>query len=150
MIRRFTYRGKEFPLYLNGTGLFNCYQKFGRDKSLVELIEPMDRESYEATLWILCELSKQGTAYCRYLGEEAERALNFAEMMLAVTPEEYLAIKEAVSLAIYDGFHREKPGEDQSDPWLAEFEAETQKKKKSRKPSIFSRLWRWVFPFVTE
>lgn len=143
---KFDFRGKSYSLYLSGLGLYECYDHFGGDKSLIELIEGEGKETYQAAIWMLCEFSKQGELYRRYMGEEPEEYLKLGQVMALAQPWEYPEIKTAVTMTIYEGFKREHPGQEDTDPWLAEFEAEKSKKKEAAGRSISGLLrgpWGW-------
>lgn len=138
----FEFRGKKFTLYLSGLGLFEFYERYGHDKGMLDVIEPTDKDGYEATIWAFCELSRQGKLYRQFVGEEPGEAAGYAQMLASAQPSEYAAIKAAVIAAIAEGFGREHKSDEDEDPWLAEFEEEKQKKKESRRPNIFARLRR--------
>lgn len=143
---KYEFRGREYSLYLSGLGLFECYEHFKDSGSLLELIEPDTKAAYEAAVWMLCKFSKLAALYQRYLGGEAAETLDYQEMLISVRPEEYPEIKRAVIRTIGEGFGREHPGEEDSDPWLQEYEAETQKKNISPGRNISGSLRRaWAF-----
>lgn len=136
----FKLRGGEYHLYLNGIGLFNIYGKFGQVGNLLDLIEPNNKAGYEATIWILCELSVQGEMYRRLNGYAAEEPLNYHRTLTQVQPHEIRAIKTAVVEALKEGFLREHAVAEDFDPWLEEIESAEGVKKKSRFRSILEHL----------
>ena len=139
----FELRGGTYHLYLNGVGLFDIYKKFGQEKNLLDLIEPVTREGYEATVWILCELSAQGELYRRLQGYDPQPPLEYLKVLTQLQPHELPAVKKAVTEAIMEGFLRDHPDTEGYDPWLDEIdEANGVKKKASARPSIFERLRR--------
>lgn len=139
---KFEFREKEYSLYLSGLGLFECYEHFKDSGSLLELIEADSREAYEAAVWMLCKFSKLAALYKRYLGEEPGETLDCQAMLILARPEDYPEIKLAVIKTIEEGFGREHPGEEDTDPWLQEYEAETQKKNTSPGRNISGSLRR--------
>lgn len=143
----FELRGGNYHLYLNGMGLFNIYAKYGQDKNILDILKPNTKESFEATIWVLCELSVQGELYRRVMGYEAEKPLEYIRTIAQVQPHELPAIKKAVTEAILEGFIRDHPDTEGYDPWLAEIEEANGVKKKSQRPSIFGRL-RKVFIYL--
>lgn len=137
----YEFHGGNYRLYMNGYALFNFYEKFGQDSNILEVIEPVTKEAYEALIWVLCELSRQGEMYARFLGLDAKKPLEYMQTLTQTKPSEYVAIKEIVTKAIAEGFRRDHPDEElEEDAFLQEFEA--QKKTKSLRPSIFVRLRR--------
>lgn len=145
----FELRGGTYHLYLNGTALFDIYEKFGQVRNLLDLVEPFTREGYEATIWILCELSVQGELYRRCLGYEKSDTLNYLKTVAQVQPHEIPAIKAAVIEALREGFIREHASPEDYDPWLEEIEEKSgAKKNASLCRSIIARLRRaWACLF---
>lgn len=135
----FTFRGEEYHLYFNGSALFNAYARFGFDKNILDVIEPMDKAGFEATVWMLCELSTQGELYRRFLGYTPQPRLIYAKTLVQIQPKELPEVKQAVIAALNEGFARE--AEESYDPWLAELESQ-KKNKTSQKRSISACLRR--------
>lgn len=135
----FTFRGEEYHLYFNGSALFNAYARFGSDKNILDVIEPMDKAGFEATVWLLCELSTQGELYRRFLGYTPRPRLVYAKTLVQIQPKELPEVKQAVVAALNEGFARET--EESYDPWLAELESQ-KKNKTSQKRSISACLRR--------
>lgn len=135
----FTFRGEEYHLYFNGSALFNAYAKFGADKNILDVIEPMNKAGFEATVWLLCELSTQGELYRRFLGYTPRPRLIYAKTLVQIQPKELPEVKQAVIAALNEGFARE--AEESYDPWLAELESQ-KKNKTSQKRSISACLRR--------
>ena len=109
----YSYRGGNYHLYFNLAALLDFKEKY-QDQNLVELISRNDREGLEAAVWLLCQLSRQGELYRRYLGEDPGQVLG------------------------------EHPEEGADDPWLQEYEAEHSTKKASagrRFVCFCRRLW---------
>ena len=135
----FTFRGEEYHLYFNGSALFNAYAKFGADKNILDMIEPMNKAGFEATVWLLCELATQGELYRRFLGYTPRPRLDYAKTLVQIQPKELPEIKAAVIAAMNEGFARE--ADEEYDPWLAELESQ-KKNKTSPKRSISACLRR--------
>lgn len=135
----FKFHGGDYRLYMNGYAMFDFYEKYGTDKNFIEVIEPVTKEGFEALIWLLCELSKQGEMYARFMGLEAKKPLEYMQTLTMTKPAEYAEIKETVTRAIAEGFRRDHPDEElEEDAFLQEFEA--QKKTKFRKRSTHARL----------
>ena len=66
----FAINGHEYHLLLNGTALFNCYDRLGREKTLMDHLEAGDKQGYDNMLWMLCEFAMQGELYRRWQGED--------------------------------------------------------------------------------
>lgn len=132
----FTFRGEEYHLYFNGSALFNAYAKFGADKNILDMIEPMNKAGFEATVWLLCELATQGELYRRFLGYTPRPRLDYAKTLVQIQPKELPEIKAAVIAAMNEGFARE--ADEGYDPWLAELES--QKKKQNVTKAEYIRL----------
>ena len=135
----FNFRGEEYHLYFNGSALFDAYARFGSDKNILDVIEPMDKAGFEATVWLLCELATQGELYRRFLGYTPRPRLVYAKTLVQIQPKELPEIKQAVIAALNEGFARE--AEESYDPWLAELESQ-KKNKTSQKRSISAFLRR--------
>ena len=135
----FTFRGEEYHLYFNGSALFNAYARFGSDKNILDVIEPMDKAGFEATVWMLCELATQGELYRRFLGYTPRPRLIYAKTLVQIQPKELPEVKRGGIAALNEGFARE--AEESYDPWLAELESQ-KKNKTSQKRSISACLRR--------
>lgn len=122
----FTFRGEEYHLYFNGSALFNAYAKFGADKNILDVIEPMNKAGFEATVWLLCELATQGELYRRLFGYTPRPRLDYAKALVQIQPKELPEIKQVVVAALNEGFARET--EEGYDPWLAELESQKKNK----------------------
>lgn len=130
--------GKIYSLLLNGEALFNCYERFGREKSLLELIEPETKDGYEAACWMACEFSRQGELMRRLQKEDRREYLQFGQLCTVLFPRDIPAMKMAVMAAIREGFRRDHEDEDGVDLGLMELE----QKKTAESPalSILGRL----------
>lgn len=131
--------GTEYHLLLNGMALFDCYEHFGREKSLTELIEGEDRDAYQALVWMLCCFSLQGELARRYAGLDKGAYLEYGRTLTELTPKDIPMAKAAVLRTIVSGF-RHPEGRDEVDVFLAEIESK--KKQASPGGNIFTRLRR--------
>lgn len=125
----FAFRGGKYNLYFNGLLLYSFYDRYGRDDGILERLEQDNKDSLEINVWLLCELTRQAALYRRFLGEEPGEILDYARTLAAVQPVEIPGIRAAVTMAVAEGFRREHSSEEESDPWLQEFEAEKNPKK---------------------
>lgn len=137
----FTFRGEEYHLYFNGSALFNAYAKFGADKNILDMIEPMNKAGFEATVWLLSELATQGELYRRFLGYTPRPRLDYAKTLVQIQPKELPEIKAAVIAALNEGFARE--ADEGYDPWLAELESQKKNKTSPRRSisGCLQRAW---------
>ena len=134
--------GKVYHLLLNGTALFNCYDRFGQEKNLLELIQGESRENYEAALWMAAEFSLQGELYRRFHGEDKGLILQPAQAAAIVQPVDIPGLKVALAETIRAGFLRQHEDAGGFDPWLAEI---NQKKTKgSQGRSTYSCLQKFL------
>lgn len=125
--------GKVYHLLLNGTALFNLYDRFGQGGRLLDVLDGDTRESHEAAIFMLAELSLQGELYRRYQGEDKGPIITAAQAAVVVTPQDMPQLKAAVCAAIRAGFVRQHTDDEDFDPWLAEIE------KKKTKMAMESR-----------
>lgn len=139
MLIDFKLNGKTLHLLLNGDALFNCYERFGQDKTLLEQLEGEDRESFRRLVWMLCEFALQGELYRRYQGQDRGTILPYSQALAEILPSDIPRVKLALTATIREGFTRRHAGEEEMDPWLAEIE---KKKKELHAPNIFASLRR--------
>lgn len=118
----FAINGQEYHLLLNGTALFNCYDRLGREKTLMDHLEAGDKQGYDNMLWMLCEFAMQGELYRRWQGEDRGPILQYARAAAEVLPSQLPQLKLALAATIRNGFTRQHLCDEDSDPWLAEIE----------------------------
>lgn len=118
----------ELHLLLNGEALFNFYERYGKEKTLLAQLEADDKEGFERMVWLLCELALQGELYRRYQGEDRGKIFPYNQALAEILPGDIPRIKLALTMAIREGFARQHPSDEDLDPWLAEIE----KKKKAQ------------------
>lgn len=137
-LTKITLDGKEYHLLLNGEALFDCYERFGQDKSLLELLETDGREGYAVESFLLATFSMQGELYRRWQGEDRGCYLSESQARVLLTPADIPVLRTALIDTIISGFNRQHPDDEPIDPWLNEL---TQKKtKESAVPSILGSL----------
>lgn len=123
----FHLHGRKYPLLLNGNALFGAYERF--DGAILEPMDRPGRQGYEATCWILHQLMEQGELYNRYMGGDHQNVPGYDELMVYLTPVDYLRARAAVERAIALGFGREAPSPEpeERDMGLEELEKKTVK-----------------------
>lgn len=129
MMIEYGYRGGTYRLYFNGLLLYSFYDRYGKDKGVMEILEQDGKDGLEANVWLLCELTRQAALYRRYLGEEPGEVLDYTRMLTGATPAEIPGIRNAVAVAVAEGFRREHASTEDSDPWLREIEEQNSPKK---------------------
>ena len=134
----FDWNGQTLHLLLNGTALFDIFDRYRSDAEILELIDGSDKKSYLNTCWILYKLAEQGELARRFLGHDHERYPT-AERLAALTmPLEVPKARRAISRALKLGFgmlHPENPDSEFVDLGLLEL----QKKRVTDRPGpVFS------------
>ena len=74
----FTFRGEEYHLYFNGSALFNAYAKFGADKNILDMIEPMNKAGFEVAPDLFLEEFAKREAVDQASGEDDAASLRAA------------------------------------------------------------------------
>ncbi len=110
MMRTVPFRlGNEtFYLLLNGAALFELYEKFGDEGSLMDHLNGRGRESFENTCFFLAKLGEQGELLRRYLGHDPGTVPTEELFRVGLSPRDVLRAKAAVKEAICAGFSREE------------------------------------------
>lgn len=135
-LNKFTLDGKEYHLLLNGEALFDCYERFGQDKGLLDLLETDGRNGYEVIAFFLATFSMQGELYRRWQGEDRGSYLSESQARVLLKPADIPTLRAVLIDTIMDGFKRKHPDDGPVDPWLNEL---TQKKtKESATRNIFA------------
>lgn len=104
----YQFNGTTYYLLLNGAALFDIYDQFGRDKSVMDHISGDDRAAFDAICWYLEELSTQGELYRRRQGYDHGSILSSEELEVGLYPLDVPKAKAAIKSAIILGFLREE------------------------------------------
>lgn len=122
----FEFRGETYYLLLNGAALFDIYDQFGQELSVMDPIKGKDRRSFEAICWYLEELATQGELYRRRQGFD-QTHIPSADLFLAeLSPLDVPRARAAIQAAIAAGFTRdEDEGPKEVDKGLLELEKKT-------------------------
>ena len=135
-LTKYVLDGKEYHLLLNGEALFDCYEHFGYEKDLLDLIVADGKDGFAAAAWMLATFSMQGEMYRRWQGEDRGPYLREAQARAILTPADLPVLNLALMETIRAGFIRKHEDDGPVDPWLNEL---TQKKtKESAARSIFA------------
>lgn len=104
----YQFNGTTYYLLLNGAALFDIYDRFGQDRSVLDPISGRDRASFEAVCWYLETLSAQGELYRRKQGYDHGPMLSAEELKVELYPLDVTEAKSAIKAAIAAGFLREE------------------------------------------
>lgn len=100
--------GETYYLLFNGAAMFNIYDQFGSEGSVVDHIRGNGRNAFEAVCWYLEELSTQGELYRRKQGFDKGPVLSAADLMVELSPLGLLDARAQLKSAIYAGFVQEE------------------------------------------
>lgn len=104
----FKFNRTTYYLLLNGAAMFDIYDQFGREGSILDPIKGNDRSAFEAVCWYLEELSTQGELFRRKQGLDKGPILSADALMLELSPMDVLTARAAIKTAVYRGFVREE------------------------------------------
>ena len=102
----FSLSGQDYHLMLNASALFDCFDHFGSEDSVLDKIIGDDQESFDATCWVLAKLSEQGAAVRRLQGLEPGPVLSESTARLLLDPKDLVRARRAIREAWEAGFHR--------------------------------------------
>lgn len=122
----FEFNGRTFHLLLNGAALFDIYDQFGQEGSVLDPLKDRGREGFEAVCWYLAKLAGQGELYRRWLGYESGPIPEEDAFRVALSPLDVPRARNALTEAIGLGFLREEEAEKKEiDLGLLELEKKT-------------------------
>lgn len=104
----FEFNGTAYHLLLNGAAMFDIYDQFGQEGSIIDHIKGNDRDAFEAICWYLEELATQGELFRRKQGFDKGPILSADVLMVELSPLDVLEARAAIKTAIYRGFVREE------------------------------------------
>lgn len=121
----FALDGQEYHLLFNGAALFDVYDRFGADVSVLDPVKGNDRTSFEAICWYLEELAGQGELLRRYEGRDKGPAPTADMFRARLSPLDVPRARTAIQAAIAAGFGREEVRPREIDKGLLELEKKT-------------------------
>lgn len=122
----FTMGGQTYHLLLNGAALFDLYEQFGDQDSLLNHLDGRGRQSFENTCVFLAKLGEQGELLRRYLGHDPGPVPTEELFRVGLSPRDAARAKSAVIEAVCAGFEREEGGKQkQVDKGLLELQKKT-------------------------
>lgn len=104
----FPFNGTDYYLLLNGAALFDIYDQFGREGSVLDPIKGSGRDALENICWYLEELSAQGELYRRRQGFDKGPVLSAQALLVELSPLDVPMARAAIQEAICAGFLREE------------------------------------------
>lgn len=123
----YSFGGTVYHLLLNGAALFDIYDKFGREGSVLDPIQGTDRKSFDALCWYLHKLAEQGELWRRYQGFAPGTIPKPEIFAMELGPLDVIEARTAVNAAICSGFSREDAaGRGEVDVGLLELEKKTE------------------------
>ena len=114
--------GQEYHLLFNGAALFDCYDQFGDEGSVLDHIKGNSREDFDAVCWYLHELASQGGLYRRYAGYDTQPIPDADLFAVLLSPLDVTRARLAIQAAIAAGFGREEEKPREIDKGLLELE----------------------------
>lgn len=122
----FEFGDKTFHLCLNGAALYDIYEKYGSEDTILSHVEGHDKPSFEATCWILYKLAEQGEIVRRYQGFDRGPMPTEHFFRTNLAPLDIIGAKAAIDQAVRQGFRREERDKDERvDKGLIEWEKKT-------------------------
>ena len=117
--------GQRLHLLLNGSALFDLYDKFGPDGFLTDHLKGGSKKSFEATCYFLFKLAEQGELYRRWEGHARGPVLSEQFFRVHLAPREVNRAKDAIVEAVRLGFQREEAEDKDVDLGLLELQKKT-------------------------
>lgn len=121
----FELSGTTYHLLLNGSAMFDIYDKYGSDISIVDPIKGNSKKAFEAVCWYLEVLATQGEMFRRKQGFDRGPIPSADALRLELSPLDVTAAKVAIKAAVYAGFAREEGEPKEIDKGLLELEKKT-------------------------
>ena len=119
----FEFGDKTFHLCLNGAALYDIYEKYGSEDTILSHVEGHDKPSFEATCWILYKLAEQGEIVRRYQGFDRGPMPTEHFFRTNLAPLDIIGAKAAIDQTVRQGFRREERDKDERvDKGLIEWE----------------------------
>lgn len=117
--------GQRLHLLLNGSALFDLYDKFGPDGFLTDHLKGGSKKSFEATCYFLAKLCEQGELYRRWQGQTRGPVLSEQYFRVHLAPCDVNRAKDAIVEAVRLGFQREETEDHDVDLGLMELQKKT-------------------------
>lgn len=123
----FEFEGVTYHLMLNGAAMFDIYDKYGDEGSIMDHFQGNTRAAFDATCWYLETLSFEGERFRRWQGLDKGQILSAETLNVGLRPLDVPVAKASLRAAIQAGFAREEAGPPQEiDKGLLELEKKTE------------------------
>lgn len=117
--------GQQYHFCMNGAALFDCYDKFGPEKPVLDHIAGNSRRAFDAMCWMLAKFAEQGELVRRYQGYKPEKIPTEAHFRTNLAPLDVPAAKLILQAVVRLGFARTEDEEREVDLGLLELEKKT-------------------------
>lgn len=122
----FEFNGATYHLLLNGAAMFDIYDRYGDEGSVMDHFQGNTREAFDATCWYLEKLSAEGERFRRWQKLDRGPVLSAEALSVCLMPLDVPAARAALRAAVQAGFAREEKGPPQEiDKGLLELEKKT-------------------------
>lgn len=132
--------GRTFFLCMNGTAVFDFYEKFGTEGNLLDPIEDTNKASFENLCWMLTKLAEQGELVRRYQGHDRTPMTGADWFRTMLKPMDVPVAKLAIQQAVRLGFSREVEGDEEEEIDLGLMEIEKKTAPASHAAAMFRLL----------
>lgn len=103
---------QTYHLLFNGAALFDCYDQFGDEGSVLDPINGNTRDAFDSICWYLEELATQGELYRRHAGYDRQAIPSADQFTVFLSPLDVPRARVAIQAAIAAGFEREHSPEE--------------------------------------
>lgn len=104
----FDLNGTTYHLLLNGAAMFDIYDQFGSEGSILDHIKGRSRDALENICWYLETLGTQGELFRRRQGLDKGPVPSAQELLVDLSPLDVPRARMALQAAIAAGFAREE------------------------------------------
>lgn len=123
----FEHDGQTWYLCLNGSALYDIYDKYGTEGSVLDPIRGDTAAAFSALCWYLAKLGTQGELVRRWEGHDPGFMPVEARFRATLSPHDTQRARAAVAAAVAEGFRRDAapPAPKEIDLGLRELEKKT-------------------------
>lgn len=124
---KISFCGEEYHLAFNGAAMFEIDEKYGGAAKLLDALDQPGQVGFKSLCAAVTLLAEQGELVRRHFGYDAGGMLSEEMISTLATPNDVIAMKQAVIKAITLGYGRDIESDDEVDLGLIEL---NQKKRK--------------------
>lgn len=146
-IYEFVHEGCTYHLCMNAAAIFDIYERFGYDRSVLDPIQEENKEAFDNLCWMLAKLAEQGELVRRWQGHDPEKLPSYLMFRAVLAPTDIADAKMAVMRTYQLAFERELPDEKKKRVDLGLEELQKKTKNGRREASIWRwlrRFWAWI------